>query len=93
MKSVRQTLTEILAAQLDVPIEDIEDGNSIADDLGADSLDEIELLMECEQRFGIEIPDETARSGRRWVPQWRGSRRTAPRSYRNQRRVGRRTNA
>jgi acyl carrier protein len=60
VKSIREALSEILSEHLDVEVEDIEDGNSIRDDLGADSLDEVELLMECEQRFGIEIPDDTA---------------------------------
>lgn len=60
MKTIRTVLTEILSEHLDIDADAIEDGNSIRDDLGADSLDEIELLMECEQRFGIEIPDDTA---------------------------------
>ncbi len=38
----------------------IESGSSFVDDLGADSLDTVELIMQLEEEFGIEIPDEDA---------------------------------
>lgn len=51
-------ISEILAEQLDADIESITLDTKIADDLGADSLDLVDLLMSVEDEFGIEIPDE-----------------------------------
>ena len=51
---------EIICQQLKAKPEDITLETSFIDDLGADSLDSIELVMELEERFGIEIPDEDA---------------------------------
>jgi len=56
--TIRDVVLEELAAQLGCPVDEIEDTSSIRDDLGADSLDELELLMTYEERFGIEIPEE-----------------------------------
>lgn len=49
---------EILADQFDVEQDTIELTTNIADDLSADSLDVVEILMNIEDEFGIEIPDE-----------------------------------
>ena len=50
----------IIAEQLGVKLEEVTDGASFVEDLGADSLDTVELVMALEEEFGIEIPDEDA---------------------------------
>ena len=50
----------ILVEHLNVDAEKVTPTASIYDDLGADSLDAVELIMACEEEFGIEIPDEDA---------------------------------
>ncbi|MBP9732926.1 MAG: acyl carrier protein [Candidatus Omnitrophica bacterium] len=50
----------IIAEQLGVKVEEVVDQASFTDDLGADSLDTVELVMALEEEFGIEIPDEDA---------------------------------
>lgn len=50
----------LIAENLDVKIEDCKPEASFIDDLGADSLDIVELVMAIEQEFDIEIPDEDA---------------------------------
>lgn len=55
-------LKEILADQLDIKEEDIEITSSLTDDLGADSLDAIDIVMTVEDQYGIEVPDETIKS-------------------------------
>ena len=49
---------ELLAKQLHVDLATIEDDSNILDDLGADSLDVVEMLMTLESEFGIIVPDE-----------------------------------
>jgi acyl carrier protein len=51
---------EIIVEQLGVNEADVVEGASFVDDLGADSLDQVELIMAFEEEFGIEIPDEDA---------------------------------
>jgi acyl carrier protein len=51
---------EIIVEQLGVNEADVVDSASFVDDLGADSLDTVELVMAFEEEFGIEIPDEDA---------------------------------
>ncbi len=51
-------IKEILADQLDADIDDMTMNTDIAKDLGADSLDVVELLMSIEDEFSVEIPDE-----------------------------------
>jgi acyl carrier protein len=53
-------IREIVAEQLGVDVEEITPEASFVDDLGADSLDTVELVMALEEEFGIEIPDEDA---------------------------------
>ncbi len=55
---VFEKIKEILGAQLDADEESITLETDIADDLGADSLDVVELLMSIEDEFDVEIPDE-----------------------------------
>ncbi len=55
---VFEKIKEILVEQLDVNADDVTLETDIADDLGADSLDVVEMLMTIEGEFGIEIPDE-----------------------------------
>ncbi len=51
---------EIIVEQLGVNAEDVKEEASFTDDLGADSLDTVELVMAFEENFDIEIPDEDA---------------------------------
>ncbi len=51
-------IREALAAQLGVPVESINADTRLIEDLKADSLDVVELVMDLEQRYNIEIPDE-----------------------------------
>ena len=60
MSDVAQKVKAIIAEQLGAKVEDVTDGASFVDDLGADSLDTVELVMALEEEFGIEIPDEDA---------------------------------
>lgn len=55
---VFEKITAILAEQLDAAIEEMTMDTNIAKDLGADSLDVVELLMSIEDEFEVEIPDE-----------------------------------
>jgi acyl carrier protein len=60
MASVEERVRKIVAEQLGVEIEDVTPEASFVDDLGADSLDTVELVMALEEEFDIEIPDEVA---------------------------------
>ena len=51
---------ELIVEQLDADSDNISDSDSFMDDLGADSLDTVELIMAFEEEFDIEIPDEDA---------------------------------
>ncbi|MBQ9940530.1 MAG: acyl carrier protein [Clostridia bacterium] len=55
---MKEKVKEILSKQLRVDINDISDDTNIMDDLGADSLDIVEMLQTIECDFGIIIPDE-----------------------------------
>jgi acyl carrier protein len=55
-----EKIKAIIAEQLGVKIEEVTPQASFIDDLGADSLDTVELVMALEEEFGIEIPDEDA---------------------------------
>ena len=59
-ESVVDRVRAIIAEQLGVKIEEVTDAASFIDDLGADSLDTVELVMALEEEFGVEIPDEDA---------------------------------
>lgn len=49
---------ELISDQLDVKADDITEDSSIQDDLGADSLDVVDLVMAIEDEFGVEIPED-----------------------------------
>ncbi|WP_373898483.1 acyl carrier protein [Haloimpatiens sp. FM7315] len=55
-----ERVKKIIADQLSLDQEEITMGSSFVDDLGADSLDIVELIMALEEEFDIEIPDEDA---------------------------------
>jgi acyl carrier protein len=57
---VTSKVKQIIAEQLGVDEPEIKNESSFIDDLGADSLDTVELVMAFEEEFGIEIPDEEA---------------------------------
>ncbi|MDH0733735.1 acyl carrier protein [Pseudomonas sichuanensis] len=57
---VEQRVKKVVAEQLGVNVVDIVSTSSFVNELGADSLDRVELIMELEEEFGIEIPDEEA---------------------------------
>ncbi|MCF8130040.1 MAG: acyl carrier protein [Deltaproteobacteria bacterium] len=60
MSTVDEKIAKIICEQLDVPEKDVVPGASFVDDLGADSLDQVELIMAMEEEFDISIPDEDA---------------------------------
>lgn len=55
---IAEKVKEIISQQLDVNRDDIEDGANFIDDLGADSLAIVELVLAFEEEFEVEIPDE-----------------------------------
>jgi acyl carrier protein len=55
---LEQRVSEIIVEQLGVSREDIRAESSFIDDLGADSLEIVELVMAMEEEFGVEIPEE-----------------------------------
>ena len=58
--SVAEKVKSIIVDQLGVDADEVNGAASFTDDLGADSLDIVELVMAFEEEFGIEIPDEDA---------------------------------
>ena len=58
--NVEEKVKNIIAEQLGVKKEEIKPESSFTDDLGADSLDTVEVVMALEEEFGVEIPDEDA---------------------------------
>ena len=58
--AVAEKVKSIIVEQLGVDADEVTTGASFTDDLGADSLDIVELVMAFEEEFGIEIPDEDA---------------------------------
>lgn len=60
MASIAERVKELVVEQLDVSAEQVTDDASFTDDLGADSLDTVELVMAFEEEFDLEIPDEDA---------------------------------
>lgn len=51
-------IRESIAAQLNIPVDSVKGDSRLIEDLKADSLDIVELVMGLEERYGIEIPDE-----------------------------------
>ena len=60
MENVEYRVKKIVAEQLGVNEADVKNGSSFVNDLGADSLDTVELVMALEEEFETEIPDEDA---------------------------------
>lgn len=59
-ESIYERVRKIIIDQLGVNEEQVSSSASFVDDLGADSLDTVELVMAFEEEFGVEIPDEDA---------------------------------
>ena len=60
MSTVEERVKQIVVEQLGVKEEEVSGESSFVDDLGADSLDTVELVMALEEEFNCEIPDEEA---------------------------------
>ena len=60
MSSIEERVKKIVVEQLGVKEEEVTTSASFVDDLGADSLDTVELVMAFEEEFGIDVPDEEA---------------------------------
>ena len=60
MSEIAERVKEIIAQELGVEQEKVTNDASFVEDLGADSLDTVELVMAFEEEFGVEIPDEAA---------------------------------
>ncbi len=60
MSDIQERVVKIVSEHLDVEEGKVSPGASFTDDLGADSLDQVELVMAFEEEFGIEIPDDAA---------------------------------
>jgi acyl carrier protein len=59
-KSIKEKVKDIIVEQLGVNPEQVTDEASFIEDLGADSLDIVELVMAFEEEFSVEVPDEDA---------------------------------
>lgn len=60
MASINEEVKAIIAEKLGMELSEVEESANIQSDFGADSLDIVELIMEFEQKFGIQIPDDEA---------------------------------
>ncbi len=60
MSDVADRIKKIVVEHLDVEADKVTEKASFIDDLGADSLDNVELVMAFEEEFGVEIPDDAA---------------------------------
>ena len=60
MSDIQERVKKIIIEQLGVKEEEVKNEASFVDDLGADSLDTVELVMALEEEFDVEIPDEDA---------------------------------
>lgn len=55
-----EKIVKIVSRHLGVPAEEIQLESNLVNDLGADSLDAVEIIIECEEEFEIKVPDEVA---------------------------------
>ena len=62
MSDITERVKKIVVEHLSIEEEKISESASFIDDLGADSLDTVELVMAFEEEFGVEIPDDAAES-------------------------------
>ena len=60
MSNIQEKVTEIIVEQLGVNADQVKAEAKLTEDLGADSLDAVELVMAIEEEFDIEVPDEDA---------------------------------
>ncbi len=60
MLNIEDRVKKIISEQLGIKLDEVKNNKSFVDDLGADSLDTVELVMALEEEFNIEIPDEDA---------------------------------
>ncbi|TEW51740.1 acyl carrier protein [Psychromonas algicola] len=60
MSNIEERVKNIIVEQLGVQLEEVKNAASFVDDLGADSLDTVELVMALEEEFDTEIPDDEA---------------------------------
>ena len=58
--NIENRIRELIAGELGVDLSEVVDGASFVEDLGADSLDTVELIMALEEEYNIEVPDEEA---------------------------------
>lgn len=58
LTSIEYRVRQVIADELNLPLEKVRPESTIADDLGADSLETLKLIMELEEAFGIKIPDD-----------------------------------
>jgi acyl carrier protein len=58
VSDIENSVTEIICEQLDVKAEDVDASKSFTDDLGADSLAIVELVLAFEEKFDVKIPDD-----------------------------------
>ena len=60
MSNIEERVKKFVCEQLGVKVEEVTTESSFVNDLGADSLDTVELIMEFEKEFNVSIPDEDA---------------------------------
>ena len=60
MSDIAERIKKIVVEHLDVDADKVTENAGFIDDLGADSLDNVELVMAFEEEFGVEIPDDAA---------------------------------
>lgn len=60
MSNIRERVVSVVSEKIGIKPDDIQDSHSFTDDLGADSLYTVEIVMALEEEFDVEIPDEEA---------------------------------